>query len=84
MFQFHDDVAVESFVLGTERLEERFPFFTLGRLSFQSHRHLACSLYAGLGAVQILLSTKPLQTLRLQLDYCLSDGSDGKGLVGVV
>ena len=27
---------------------------------------------------------KPLQTLRLQLDYCLSDGSEGKGLVGVV
>ena len=26
---------------------------------------------------------KPLQTLRLQLDYCLSDGSEGKGLVGV-
>ena len=27
---------------------------------------------------------KPAQTLRLQLDYCLSDGSEGKGLVGVV
>ncbi|AII42263.1 hypothetical protein KR100_02440 [Synechococcus sp. KORDI-100] len=26
---------------------------------------------------------KPAQTLRLQLDYCLSDGSEGKGLVGV-
>ena len=27
---------------------------------------------------------KPAQTLRLQLDYCLSDGLEGKGLVGVV
>ena len=27
---------------------------------------------------------KPMQTLRLQLDYCLSDGSEGQGLVGVV
>ena len=27
---------------------------------------------------------KPLQTLRLQLDYCLSDVSEGKGLVGFV
>ena len=27
---------------------------------------------------------KPLQTLRLQLNYCLSDVSEGKGLVGFV
>ena len=27
---------------------------------------------------------KPMQTLRLQLDYCLSDGSEGQGLVGFV
>ena len=27
---------------------------------------------------------RPMQTLRLQLDYCLSDASEGKGLVGVV
>lgn len=27
---------------------------------------------------------KPMQTLRLQLDYCLSDASEGQGLVGVV
>ena len=27
---------------------------------------------------------RPMQTLRLQLDYCLSDGSEGQGLVGVV
>ena len=59
MFHFHNEVlAVESFVLGTERLEERFLSLTLGRISFQSHRHLACFRWASFGDGSARVKTK--------------------------